>query len=133
MSLAPTHHPAEETLLRHAAGTLAPGRALVVATHLPFCRDCRAAIRLGEAIGGTLLADEPGAELASDALSAYLGATGSAGQPSAQSSGRSSGWFTRDGGRPREPGRRCAVAGRVARPCAANMALARARNSAASR
>lgn len=72
MSLVPMHHPAEETLLRHAVGTLAPGRALVVATHLPFCPDCRAAIRLGEAIGGTLLSDQPGVDLAPDALNRTL-------------------------------------------------------------
>ncbi len=72
MTDAPRHHPAEETLLRHAAGTLPPGLAMVVATHLPFCRHCQAAIRLGEAIGGGLLADLPPSELATDALTRTL-------------------------------------------------------------
>jgi putative transcriptional regulator len=63
------HHPAEDTLLRHAAGTLPPGRSLVVAVHLPFCRECQANVRLGEAIGGVLLAELPSADLAADALS----------------------------------------------------------------
>jgi putative transcriptional regulator len=72
MTDAPRHHPAEDTLLRHAAGTLPPGLAMVIATHLPFCRHCQAAIRLGEAIGGGLLADIPPSELAADALSRTL-------------------------------------------------------------
>jgi putative transcriptional regulator len=72
MTLTPMHHPAEDTLLRHAAGTLPPGRSLVVAVHLPFCPDCQREIRLGEAMGGALLADSPAAELAPDALSRAL-------------------------------------------------------------
>jgi putative transcriptional regulator len=72
MNRAPMHHPAEDTLLRHAAGTLPPGRSLVVAVHLPFCAACQAAVRLGEAIGGAMLADLPPAELAPDALSRTL-------------------------------------------------------------
>ena len=64
----PGHHPAEDTLLRHAAGTLPASRSLVVAVHLPFCPECRAAIRLGEALGGVLLAEQPAAELTADAL-----------------------------------------------------------------
>jgi putative transcriptional regulator len=68
----PAHHPGEDTLLRHAAGTLPPGLALVVAAHLPFCPDCQEAVRLGEATGGVLLAEMPAAELAPDALSRTL-------------------------------------------------------------
>lgn len=85
MSFAPTHHPAEDTLLRHAAGTLPPGRSLVVATHLPFCHRCEAAIRLGEAMGGAVLADMPNAELASDRLGLTLAALG---MPAAQAMAR---------------------------------------------
>jgi putative transcriptional regulator len=66
------HHPAEETLLRHAAGALPSAHSLVIATHLPFCPDCRAVIRLGEAIGGALLAAEPPTELTPDALTRTL-------------------------------------------------------------
>jgi putative transcriptional regulator len=72
MNLAPLHHPAEDTLLRHAAGTLPPGRSLVVAVHLPFCPDCQATVRLGEAIGGVLLADLPAVEMGPDALNRML-------------------------------------------------------------
>jgi putative transcriptional regulator len=68
----PTHHPADETLLRHAAGSLPAGSALVVAAHLEHCPRCRAAVRLGEAVGGVLLADCPEAPLAQDALARSL-------------------------------------------------------------
>ena len=72
MNSTPNHHPAEDTLLRHTAGTLAAGRSVVVATHLWFCPECRAAVRLGEAIGGALLAAMPAAGLSETALNRVL-------------------------------------------------------------
>jgi putative transcriptional regulator len=72
MNRAPQHHPAEDTLLRHAAGTLPSGGSLVIATHLPFCPTCQAAVRLGEAVGGALLATLPPSDLMADALSRTL-------------------------------------------------------------
>ena len=51
------HHPHEATIMAHATGTLAPGMALVVATHLTFCPACRSLDRLAEAVGGALLDD----------------------------------------------------------------------------
>jgi putative transcriptional regulator len=72
MSPVPTHHPAEDTLLRYVAGTLPSGHALVVATHLPFCPRCRESVRLCEAVGGVLLAATPHVELSSDALTRTL-------------------------------------------------------------
>jgi putative transcriptional regulator len=68
-SLSPRHHPSDDLLLRHAAGRLPPVPALVVATHLPFCAQCRAAIRLGETVGGVLLADQPAEDISPLALS----------------------------------------------------------------
>jgi putative transcriptional regulator len=53
--MTPAHHPNDETLLSYAAGTLGEGFSLVIAAHLAFCPDCRAAIAGGEAIGGDLL------------------------------------------------------------------------------
>jgi len=72
MNGTPMHHPAEASLLRHAAGRLPCGHSLVIATHLPFCLECQAAIRLDEAVGGALLASTPPAELAADALTRVL-------------------------------------------------------------
>lgn len=54
---APQHHPAADLLLAYAAGTLAEGSALLVATHLALCPRCRAEVAGMEAIGGALLED----------------------------------------------------------------------------
>jgi putative transcriptional regulator len=53
----PRHHPSEELLLGHAAGSLPAPVALVVATHLALCPLCRGEIRRLEALGGVLLED----------------------------------------------------------------------------
>jgi putative transcriptional regulator len=68
----PRHHPSDDLLLRHAAGRLPPVQALVVSTHLPFCAQCRGAVRLGCDIGGALLAEMPADDMAPDALSRTL-------------------------------------------------------------
>jgi putative transcriptional regulator len=68
----PRHHPAEDMLLRHAAGTAAAVPSLMVSTHLPFCAQCRATVQLGEDIGGVLLAGSPPDKLAPDALTSVL-------------------------------------------------------------
>jgi putative transcriptional regulator len=56
----------------YAAGTLPEGLAMVVATHLSFCPDCRALSRGMEAAGGVILADLPPASMAADALTRVL-------------------------------------------------------------
>jgi putative transcriptional regulator len=53
------HHPSDATLLSYAAGALAEGMALVVATHLAFCAVCRDGVGAAEAIGGGLLDETP--------------------------------------------------------------------------
>ena len=53
----PAHHPSAELLLDYAAGSVAEPVALVVATHLSLCPDCRRRVRALEAIGGALLED----------------------------------------------------------------------------
>lgn len=56
------HHPSDESLLRHAAGRLPAGPALVIATHLAGCPHCRVRLAEFEAVGGALLeAMEPAA------------------------------------------------------------------------
>lgn len=66
------HHPSDETLLRHTAGTLSAGLALVVAVHIEGCAVCRARSARFEAVGGTILEDMPQARLAPDALGRAL-------------------------------------------------------------
>jgi putative transcriptional regulator len=55
----PLHHPPEELLLDYAAGSLHEPAALVVATHLALCPDCRRRTRAFEAVGGELLETLP--------------------------------------------------------------------------
>jgi len=87
----PRHHPSDDLLLRHAAGRLPPIQSLVVSTHLPFCTQCRAAIRLGDDIGGALLAEMPPDDMAADALSrtlTRLDVTAAPGAPEVRHTGR---------------------------------------------
>jgi putative transcriptional regulator len=53
--MTPRHHPSEATVLAYSAGALGQGLALVVASHLDFCPQCRMQVHQGEVIGGALL------------------------------------------------------------------------------
>lgn len=66
------HHPPDETLAAFAAGALTEGEALVVATHLEPCADCRNWVGTLEVIGGVLLHDCPPLALKPDALKTVL-------------------------------------------------------------
>lgn len=52
------HHPSGETLVRFAAGDLATGPALVVASHIAQCRLCQHETRVLENVGGAVLDTE---------------------------------------------------------------------------
>lgn len=56
------HHPDVEVLLDYAAGALAEGPAIAVATHLALCALCRAEVARFEAMGGALVSDAADAE-----------------------------------------------------------------------
>jgi putative transcriptional regulator len=49
------HHVSDELLLDYAAGHLAEGWSLAVATHLAMCPQCRAQLALAEAAGGAMV------------------------------------------------------------------------------
>lgn len=49
------HHPSDDALLEHAAGTLAGGPARVLACHLELCTECQERLQTLEAVGGALL------------------------------------------------------------------------------
>ncbi|MBV9734394.1 MAG: cupin domain-containing protein [Acidisphaera sp.] len=66
------HHPSAATLLAGAAGTLPAPHARVVAVHAAQCRECAAALREAEEIGGALLEGLVPAALAPDALARTL-------------------------------------------------------------
>ena len=68
-----THHPSDETLAAHAAGTLDRARGLVVAMHVGRCQSCGRQVGLFEAVGGALLDSAPAASLRPDALETALG------------------------------------------------------------
>ncbi|MCE7901186.1 MAG: transcriptional regulator [Gammaproteobacteria bacterium PRO9] len=60
------HHASDETLLRHASGTLNAGPALVVSVHLAGCGTCRDHLARSEALGGAILEEMPRAPLVAD-------------------------------------------------------------------
>lgn len=53
--MTPRHHISDDLLLSYAAGSLAEGWSLAVATHLSLCPDCRSRLAAAEAAGGALL------------------------------------------------------------------------------
>ena len=70
------HHPADDTLLRFAAGRLSPGLAFVVQAHLQGCAQCRTRAAAFQAVGGVLLDEEPPAALAPTAFTDVLARLG---------------------------------------------------------
>jgi len=70
--MAINHHLSDKILMAHAAGNLPEAFALVAASHLSFCDDCRARLGAFEAIGGAMLDRCEGAALAADSLEATL-------------------------------------------------------------
>ncbi len=68
------HHPDDALLLTLAAGSLGAGPALLVASHLEVCDDCRERLHDLEALGGVLLEDLPMATLSAGALADTLAA-----------------------------------------------------------
>ena len=55
MMSAITHHTPDEMLAAYAAGTLPHVFAVVVASHVSICVDCRAALGAHQAVGGAIL------------------------------------------------------------------------------
>ncbi len=68
------HHPHDDMLLAHAAGNLAAGPALLVASHIEQCAVCRERMTLLEVVGGVLLDDVAPSVLAPDAFVRTLSA-----------------------------------------------------------
>jgi putative transcriptional regulator len=66
------HHPDDDLLLAYASGASDEATALVIATHLAFCAQCRGQVDLMETIGGGLLENLPPAPLAETAFAATV-------------------------------------------------------------
>lgn len=68
----PSFHAPDDLLLDYACGHMPEAQALVVATHLALCPQCRSAVADYEALGGALVEDQEPAELGEDALAQVL-------------------------------------------------------------
>jgi putative transcriptional regulator len=66
--MSPKHHPCDARLIDFAAGSLAHGQRLVLASHLTACSACAGKVATAEALGGALLEALPPAALSRDAL-----------------------------------------------------------------
>lgn len=66
------HHLPEELMLSYALGHCSEGEALLVATHLTLCPDCRGEVETMEAMGGALLSEMPQDPLPDGLLEATL-------------------------------------------------------------
>ena len=66
------HHPADATLIAHAAGHLPELHARVLSVHLSACPHCRDEVRRLEEVGGALLVALPTVPLRDDALARTL-------------------------------------------------------------
>jgi putative transcriptional regulator len=62
------HHPSDTTLAAFASGTLDEARAVVVATHISLCAQCRNGVLAFECVGGALLEGAAPAEMSVGAL-----------------------------------------------------------------
>jgi len=67
-----SHHPSEETLLAHAAGSLDAAFRVVVATHLATCAACRETVLQAERVGGAVMAGLEDAPMAEGALARVM-------------------------------------------------------------
>ena len=66
------HHLPDNVLAAYSAGTLPEAFSLVVATHVSLCDECRAAAASFDAVGGAVLEQLEGVNLAPDALAATM-------------------------------------------------------------
>jgi putative transcriptional regulator len=67
-----SHHPSDATLVAYVSGGLGEALALVVATHIALCPDCRRKAGAAEAVGGALLDELPPAPMTEDAFAKVL-------------------------------------------------------------
>lgn len=71
MSMTINHHLTDDLLMAYAAGSLPEAFALVAATHISLCDECRARLGAFEALGGAVLEGDAVA-MADDSLAACL-------------------------------------------------------------
>ncbi len=84
------HHLSEDILMAYAAGDLPEAFALVVATHVSLCDECRARSEAFDALGGAVVEDIV-AEMASTSLEACMARIGTMPQANGRAPRRSNG------------------------------------------
>ena len=62
------HHLDDASIMRYASGDFDEAFAIVVASHIAMCEECRAAVRTAEAMGGAVLEAAEATPLAADAF-----------------------------------------------------------------
>jgi putative transcriptional regulator len=83
----PHHHVPEEGLLEYAAGASTDLASLAIACHVSMCPTCAAQTAALEAVGGSILENSAGRDLAPDALESALAQLDAAPQSKAEASG----------------------------------------------
>ncbi|MEO0399951.1 MAG: ChrR family anti-sigma-E factor [Pseudomonadota bacterium] len=66
-----SHHPKTDTIAAYASGRLDEARAVVVATHLTLCQECRTAVADFEALGGACLETMEPVEMADASMESF--------------------------------------------------------------
>ncbi|WP_027854235.1 ChrR family anti-sigma-E factor [Marinobacterium litorale] len=67
-----SHHFDDATLIAYASGSLPQGMAVLVGSHLHWCKACRDRAREADAVGGSLLEEIEPVEMSGDALAQML-------------------------------------------------------------
>ena len=91
------HHLSDDLLVSYAAGSLAEGWSLAVATHLALCPECRKRLALAEDIGGELLDT---AKASDDVTSSWEAVRRRLAEPVAAEAPRAASGGRREGGLP---------------------------------
>jgi putative transcriptional regulator len=69
----PVHHIHDDLLMDYAAGVCGEAEALIIASHLALCPECRVAVRDLERMGGAMLVEVEPAEMSAGSFAAVLG------------------------------------------------------------
>jgi putative transcriptional regulator len=78
------HHPSDALIVDYASGAMGPAQAMVLATHIHACADCRARAEAAEAAGGVLLEDLAQEPMSPDALDRALASLDAVEQPGSE-------------------------------------------------
>lgn len=72
MDVMPSHHPPLDMLVDYASGALPEAEALIIASHISLCPECREEVCFAEAVGGVMLEEIEPAQMSDLALDRVL-------------------------------------------------------------